>query len=540
MLDDAMGRTEAAQLDAVRMQVQAAFEVLTQTLGRANDGLSEVRAQVDRLNDVMGRFANTGAEGAQLRDGCATACGLLRTEMQEMTTDSLGTALSEATKAIDTIARETRQLAVVSTMTRITASAMGMLEINGFVDSLREMTRDVGEAGAALSRGIRGISAANEDARSSLGAATAQAVSALHAAEERSSGRAGLEQRHSALVATLENVARRIDSTGREETAALVSGIQLSDELAQRLSHVQAILEDGVAAPEARARLASAQIAAMQRDVEAVLVRLRQALEQLRDAGRQTAVALASDLGAEVEALLQALGEDLDGAARMDETMGPALTVALTASREIRSRVGVAREEFRRMRDTEQRIRLAAVNAGLLAARWGTMKTTMDVLSRAVQASAEVCSVRTESCRAAFDRIDAVLARSRLDDLESAATEVQRLVADGKQQHAIVGEAFSGLSAMRSLTAEAAEELEDTIAAALGALDDLAGPLSTLGALGQALAPMREPAAAQLAGLSHLRDLYTMQSERAVHAAVCGETAAPPPPEEQSLEDVFF
>lgn len=540
MRDQPLFRESASQIDATRAQVQAAFEVLAQTLEATNRAFATVSAQTARLNGLMAQFNDTGAAGERLRDSCAEAARLLDHEARQIAGDGLGQALGAAMSSIEGITRETRQLAVVSTMTRIAGEGIGIPEIIGFVETLRQMTQQLCAKCEALDRGIRAIAAAEAAARGSLRTAAAQADAALQRARERAAWRAELQQRHGALVRTLEALAHQLAGTERTEIGTLVSGIQFADELAQRLEHAQAILADTRAAPQACARLAAAQIAVMGRDAEAVLARLRRSLAQMREVGQATADALVSDLGAEVEALLTALGDELDSSARLEATLGPALVVSVEADAETRACVARAHADFRKLQDIERSMTLAAVNAGLLAGRRGSAKAAMDVLSRAVQESGMACSGHTAGCHDAFLRVDTILGGSRIAELKGAAAELKRLVSLGQGQHASVAAGFAGLTETRARAADAAQGLDQAVAKALAALDGLPDPLARLAELGRGLAAAPDPDPGQLAGLNHLCALYTMQSERKVHAELCGDTAASVPPQVQSIEDILF
>ncbi len=529
-----------AQAEEARSRVVAAFERLSQSLGGANESLGDVGGAVKGLGALLSRLDDPGTQDA-LAGICEEIAQLLATQAKELAQGALAEGLDGAFSASGAILRETRQLAMVATMSRITGNASGMEQINGFVASLRHMTEELRGSAGSLESTIQEIRERRDAALRQIGA------TALSAAEAQSFGgaararHADIHDRNRELSNGLDRLAERLEATSRTETGALIAGIQHADELSQRLDHVGTILSSTTADPVAARALASAQIAAACADTDEVLRRLRTALSRMRENGRNAAQMLAGDIGGEAEALIEGLSTELAQAERLERLLGPALAAALEAAGAVRTRVSEARSDFARLLDTAEGITLASINAGLLADRSGMSKAAMDVLSRTVQETAARCSAQADACKTAFSHVDALIESATLSRLEDRAAELHQSLAAARARHDDVAKGVSDLAALRDSARADAATLSNAVEEGLGALAILPEAVEALRRCGRAMEPATPLSGAALESLAPLNAIYTMQSERDVHVGLDG-TAAPKAtaPASQSLDDILF
>lgn len=530
-----------AQVGQARSDVVAAFDHLARSLEAANDGLEKVARDVARLNELMAQLGDDRGAGPDFPALSEEVAGLLAAQADELGKDALGRDIAGAVAATGTIMRETRQLTMLATLSRITGTAVGVSHINGFVASLRDMTGALRAATVGLETALTAILERRSIALDQMRAAADSAAEAQQIVAHARGGNTDLRRRHAKLSQGVGVLSDRLEATVRAETSTLIAGIQHADELSQRLEHVRAILSDPGADTVAARALAAAQIDAACSDTHAVLGRLRKALSRMRENGRNAGETLAGDIGAEAAALLDGLSGELAQAARLEAFLGPALSTALEAAGAVRDRVAQGQSDLSRLRCTAEAITLASVNAGLLADRSGVSKAAMDVLSRTVRESAALCSAQTGACEDAFARIDGLVDSPTLPRLQDRTAALQAALAEAQARHRAVAGGLRELSDLRDNARTAAAALSAAVEAGLTALATLPAAVDALRRCGTVLDPTDPVPTAALETLAPLMEIYTMQCEREVQARLCGEeTASPTPAAAQSLDDIFF
>ena len=332
----------------------------------------------------------------------------------------------------------------------------------------------------------------------------------------------------------------------------LVSMIQFSDQMAQRLDHISIMLHRH----EGCGHLAATQLQGLAHDLKHTITQATRRLNTLADDTRATyAETNAQGFGGAMAATIDCQRTTLS---IMMEESGP-VTIASQKAEENLEHMQKALEEtaasFVALRTFSDSITQASHNAMVMAARsGGTFREALFVLSSAVKDAAKDC-------------IDAIqLSEQSLEQLRGRSVgefvEVQKKARD---MTTILTKGLLDLSNIESANQELAQTMDQandlhesmvrTVQDALGHLDAMADLPRHLRQVARDI-DSGTPPAPEVA--DEIRKLYTMECERQLHDALFDQTTsprtaapatatatatasgAPSSPEAPDIDDVFF
>lgn len=526
-------------LSALRLESQERFERLTEVLVQVRKSLSEIAEDTDRLASLISEIEIARDGSDELQTACHRLSHLLTGTRQALATSDLTEAIAEGLYGTETLERECRHLRAIASMTRVTGHSVRIEAIEEYILNLREMIQSLGISTFKVQNGLLSVRSAIGCATELLGDAALRAERAIVA--ECVGGPPDTTN-------SIENVAKSLSAQLRESMSAntqiFMKGIQFSDAFAQRLQHVEIILAEGANIPAA-STLGRAQISAMATDARTVLTTTQEALEQLRSVGQSAAAALAGDTGEQASRLLTAWREELSGGQHIERMVAPRLEEAKSAVTSIEDAVDAAKDNLETLSMTALDVTLATVNAGLLARRSGSAKAAMDVLSVTVRERADACSEMNAICRASFADIERLIREADFSQLGTSIRELHDLLFQGSENLNVAAEMFQRLESMRYRTEQGAIALQHSVDKGLEALASIPDLIDRIDAGVSVFAGTSQVVTAEdAAKLRQFEYLYTMDSEREVHAALVGRNVVAAKssavPAEQNLDDILF
>jgi hypothetical protein len=492
---------------------------------------------IDQLTDIVGLLPPQASAGpdvvailTQLTRAIAAWGGSIAAKPEGTSPRNLRDGLTE----LGNIARVFR---FVSSVTAMQAPQMRTAMLDRFVEDLREVaTRieaEVGDAGRAATRlgGLRTVIETSVDE-----ADTTFRLQADRAADIMApvTGLAAAVHADSARTADTADRSRRCVQA---EITGIVTALQFSDAASQRLEHVEQILAQG-GGGAAAAHLAAAQLTALAAAGRAMMADLERNFTTLEAAaGQVTAVfQMQGELAGRLfAAQTQAFGA-LD---RIRADLDPVVTRVSQAVVRAREDVDGMQDRLGRLADIGMAIHLAAMNARVQAGRESNARDVLAHISGIVRESAGVGRAQIDRCLDALLQIRTTYGSDSLsavqDNLAELAAAVQRnqrdlLAAQGRE---------AALVALREEVIATAARLTLVIANARGGLQQLGATMSGLGLLAAELA-RSGPKPASFAELAMFKAIYTMDSEREVHAAFCGEELVTKESAPLELDDILF
>lgn len=532
----------ASEIAVVRAGCVSAFDGLERCLGDVHQALEDVGAQVSGLAVLL---AGAG-KGAQARAMIARSC-MAMSDALAATRQALGqreamAAMKTAIEVLDSITQQAKHLTAVSSITCVTARSTGAEALGHYVVSLRQMIDELAGATAKLTHGLGSIRLAHAAVLADIAKAETAVSRAIERINRPKAGSAPAEASHSRLHERFDTGAADLAEAAHCDTSALVTAIQFSDSLAQRLEHVEQISALGEGLDDATRGLAAAQLAALAADAEVTLDVLAKALARLAKAGSDAAAQLRTRDGMAVEALLDAQRSDLTEGTALQSLLAPGLAAAQAGADLIRVQIEAARAGYERLTETALGVNLSAINATLLTSRGGEARAAMSVLSESVRGSAHDCRDYTVRCSAAMEVLENAVAAAQFPAITEAAHQLGADLENCRTGLAAAEDDLQRLATLRDTASTAAATLveaisrgERALARALPAIDRLHGVAAAL---------KRESAtpgeAADPTLMARCAAFYTMPREREIHAAFCGVPLEEPATRTQELGDIFF
>lgn len=524
----------------VRADCVSAFAGLGERLGDVRQGLDGVGAQVAGLGDLLGALGAGAEAGDSITAACQDLCAALEDTHVALARTDVTHAIRTAIEALGSIERQAKHLTAVSSITCVTARSTGAESLGDYVVSLRQMTDDLARAVRGLHQGLGAIHHAHASVLGSIDASARCVRAAMERIERLAATARPAESDRGALQERFETGASTLAEATRRETAALITAMQFSDSLAQRLEHVEEIIAGTTGRERAGRALAAAQITALAEDATATLNDLSAVLARLSDAGASAAEAVSARDGLQVEALLHTRRADLAEGTALQALVVPSLSEAQAGADRIQQQIDQARQGYKRLMETAVGVNLSAINATLLTARGGAARAAMAVLSESVRGSARDCADHTGQCRAAMEVLESAVKDARFP-MVSAAGQTLRAAIGGCATALDAAEGdLARLASMRDMAGTSAAALIGAIGAGEASLARVAPAIDMLHEAARTLAASPPPSAAELAALTDMEPLYTMPCEREVHARLCGTPMAEPVAAKQDLCDIFF
>jgi len=524
----------------VRAQCVSAFAGLGERLGEVRQGLEGVGTQVSGLAGLLEGLGT----GADTGDSISAACLELGTTLNEtqaaLAHPDVTRAMRTAIEALDSIDRQAKHLTAVSSITCVTARSTGAEALGDYVISLRQMTDDLAHAVRGLHQGLGAIHGAHTTVLGDIAAAERCVRAAMGRIERPGASALPAEADRGALQERFETGATTLAEAARRDTAALITAMQFSDSLAQRLEHVEQIIASSAGRERAARALAAAQITSLAEDASATLDDLADVLARLSDAGASAAEAVSAREGLQVEAILHARRTDLAEGTALQALVVPALNEAQAGADRIGQQIDHARQGYERLTETAIGVNLSAINATLLTARGGAARAAMAVLSESVRGSARDCADHTGQCRGAMEVLENAVKDARFPVVSAAAQTLRMAIESCAEALGAAEGDLERLATMREKAVTAARALIGAIVAGEASIARVVPAIEKLHEAARALAASPAPDAGELSALNDLETLYTMTCERDVHARLCGMTLAAPVVAKQELSDIFF
>lgn len=525
----------APGLAELRRTSQAQFNQFTEVLGEVHGALTGIEADVARLNALLEDVGQARHDVGKVRLACVALAHHLAQSHAAITSDSLPPAMANGMEATRAMGLECRQLRAIASMTRVAGCAANIDGVETYIANLRAMIQRLEETSGVMQDGLRSISTAVQDASSYLNHASICARDALAQRTVADADTRGDPQDLSAVTGAL---IARLGASIRNNTGILMNGIQFSDAFAQRLEHVVEILDAARGRSGPRV-LASAQLAALCADAETLLATTRAALQNLGADGQSAAQALSGDIGGRAAEVLADWRAELDDGQTLDRLVTPALRSAVTTVATIDTAMSVSARDLATLSDTALEVRLAAVNARLLAGRAGGGKTAMALLSGTVQEKAQICSGLNQRCRDSFESISALMEQAGFTQLAQQSEGLSRHIEQAHADLTRVADLFSELERLKNAAGNGAVKLQEALDRGLALLSALPGLITDIAShVGPDMPSGLNMA--QRAELEEFANCYTMEREREIHAEVTGTELLRGDQAEQTVEDIFF
>lgn len=518
-------------LHGLRIDSQQRFEQLTEVLGGVHGALTDIAADAERLGGLVQEVGAARSDAGSLRKSCIELVDRLGRAHAALASDRLPKALARGLDAVGEMRSECRQLRAVASMTRVAGRSANIDGIEDYIGSLRKMIQRLEDTTVVVHEGLSRINSSTRDAASLLGDASQCARAALD--RQRDAAPEGGDD----LLPVMSALAARLAASTSRNTGVLMNGIQFSDAFAQRLQHVEAIIDAAGDRP-APAVLASAQLRALRADADVLIAETRAALQSLAADGRSAAQALAGDIGGKAAGMLAGWHRELDDGRQLDLLVTPALRSAVSAVTAIEVAMEGAARDLATLATTAQEVRLAAINSGLLARRSGNGKTAMAVLSATVQERAHACSTLNLRCRDSFAVISQQTTGADFAQLARQADALGIQLARAKADLSRATALLSQLEDLKVAAQAGAADLQRGVEQGLAVLCGLPDLVRQIGS--RAGSTQRPLSDAERAEIDAFADLYTMEREREIHAEVAGIALAPMAAAQQSLDDIFF
>lgn len=530
----------AASLDTRFLRVGATLAAAVELTDRVIGGLDAIAAALDART--------AGAAVADMRHvadrlNALPAARRLRAARMAAASEA-GTALDE--HVLD-MHQTLRVLGIYGTNIKIAAS--GEEQFVGFVDGMTEKLADGDAHLAGFIERLKALMAAVASERRGDRLLAEESAKVLPAVPLRLAADAADLSGYLGGVAVLAKTVAAIARSIQAKVAVVLGAMQVGDSTRQRLEHVVAALQiveiRGVAAEPAAAahveRLLAAQVDAA-----------------LADFTRETGAMLRSlaDLVPDTRRLLDLItGQDGGGGrillARIDQGIGDVERVTTRlreAERRSREMVALITDTVRDLSHrlaSVRRIRLdmqdIATNTRLLCRRHGTIGKAVAVIAVEVDALTARLGEATDGVGQAIARLGDIEASLRGED-DPDVRDIGEVLASAL---AVIRHACHRVEDVAGIGGDDARQL---ITLLDGVADELGGELAVRDAIAAAAgaiarrtppADLTDDAAAMLATLlPAIAAMYTMASEREVHAGfVLPGMAAPAPPADADDED---
>lgn len=520
----------------LRRESQAQFELLTEILGKVHQALNGIGGDFDCLTILVNEVEAARAGSGALQTACASLAEHLSTAHSAIGSNDLTRAIADGLDAVETLQRECRQLSAIASMTRVTGHSVKIDAIEDYIVSLRGMIKRLAATTFAVQDGLGSIGFAVRHAIGQLGEASSRA----HAANGDRALRIEAPENDD-IGGSVRDLAEQLQMTTQSNTGILMTGIQFSDAFAQRLDHAETVLQAGKTEHAANL-LAAAQIAALTTDAMEMLTATRDALEKLGNVGQAAVESLAGDTGERTTELLAVWQEELDEGNKIERLVAPALEAAMDSVKNIDTAISSSRQNLQTLSETALEVSLATVNAGLLAMRSGTAKAAMNVLSTTVRERAHACSDLKTRCLNNFARIDTHTQNADFGQLATEAEQLRNLIMRADADLKLASEMFARLETMQRTAEKSAQTLQNAVAEGLQVLSEIPDYITQITCHMPSLRQV-ELSMDDIAALARFELLYTMDSEREVHAKLTGvplASSVTAAGEAQSMDDIFF
>ena len=524
----------------------AAFEEIIERLGEIRGVSVDLTKDLDGLAELAGSDGSSAELLPRVRDLLTDFTGTLEANGAQGGEGGVLSNLAVARDYVGRIHRYALTLSAVATMSRTTTASLGIDALRGYFEELTQTATVIGQAASEIGARIEDVRKSVGASGEGMAAARNGLVGILPQVEVGIEKEARLEAEEARAASRVRERAARLSGDAREQIKSFVTAIQFSDRQAQRLEHIEGMLNN---ADGHVARLAAAQSRALATDMKGIADQIRNTMQALSQFGHdarglltegdvsdaiETNLSNRSEIGTAITAQLAGFRKALNGVrergehcARAFDAVGDALGVLERASKSVA---------------------LAAVNSTIFASRSGDARGPLATLSLEVRDTATRCLAAVGGTQSATN---AAITQNRESSsvligdgsaLDEAVMTYQSETSRGEERFTRLGELRGNAAERVGSLLELSEVIQKVVARVDGscnALEELADTLDQVSPTG--------PLDASL--LTSIWDGYTMDEERQVHAEVfAGEDDAIPAstlPEENagnpaSIDDLLF
>lgn len=520
----------------------------TEAFGLLSGQLAALRdAQMSLANDLEA-FSQTarppeqdGADMAPVLSAMEALEDGLRAYLEIGRDLDVAQKLGAAGRAAEQIERNGTFLTAVASITHTTAMSMGHPALRQYVEALGTMAGELQDSAGSVAALTVRLTSQEASSREDAGAAREALARAIEALAPQHDHLQALKAREVSAAGALDRAAVATKTRAHEELKSLITVMQFSDSMAQRLEHVRAILDRR---DPTLARLAAAQARDIAREIDETADQTARAADAIRILARSALEHFGeTDIAGALNAVIAGSEETIELAMAR---LAPVVTRVEASARQVKKfeeTVEAANADLRNLERRSENIIYASINARLLTKDRGSIALALAPLASAVRETARECDRNGSLCS---DRIGTVLGAyegchqslsGRVTAMSDSLARCREGLSEGSRRLAIVSrlqdEAEGAGAVLRG-------SLESVLAAVEG-IRALSPRITALALsqerLGQGVADPDSDVLAQIAAS------YTMASERQVQDALYPTAKAPadePAPADDDLDDIFF
>ncbi|WP_121063769.1 hypothetical protein [Chachezhania antarctica] len=450
-----------------------------------------------------------------------------------------------AEKPLRLLSNHGRLLAAVCTMTRTISASFAIGELDAYVSSLDRIAQTITGASAEVSENIANWKLRDLAAQESCRAAGA-ILAPLCLSLERKAENLALHAVHEREAARqAQKRAQTLTRHAQEQMKDLITGIQFSDRLTQRLDH---LAQMPTGADPHIAVLAGEHARSIADDTIQISRRIAATMRDLSEIGRKGANFFTR--GVVTEQIERGLNERARTVEQVDSDILDVQGMLISAGKEAqaaREQIDEAARKFQSLEDGSKELATAAINASLIAVRAGGTRGPLTTLSTEVRQIAAQCLDAEAISRSALHTLIGSNLQAQ-EDIVAAGVALEFSVDQYREKLSTSQTNLANLDAFRKQAGQRAELLVDLMTTVTDDMAALRSAAEAMKSLGDSLAQTKAAGAPDQALLAQAWARYSMEEERAVHRKLFGsdglETAqAPAPvvaPASDDIDDILF
>ncbi|WP_158964463.1 hypothetical protein [Chachezhania sediminis] len=525
----------------------AIFERLGESLGRVRELHMHTATDLAAFVDLTLQGEKTGTEPLlELQARLQAMQAAIEGQNRSITPAEERRLILAAEKPLRLLSGNGRLLAAVCTMTRTISASFAIGELDAYVLSLDRIAKSITESSADVSENIDNWKLKDLGAQESCRAAGAILAPLCLMLERKADGLAMHASREREASRQAQQRAQKLTRQAQDLMKQLITAIQYSDRLAQRLDHLAALQKD--TDPHVR-HLAGEQACSIAGDTNDIARQVSITMRDLSEIGRRGAAFFARGVVAEqIERGLNERAMTVDQVDSEIVIVQQTLQSAGKDAQAARELIDEAARQFQTLEDCSKELANAAINASLIALRTGGTRGPLTTLSSEVRQIAAQCLDAESTSRAALQQ----LIQSNLqaqEDIVAAGVALEFSVEQYRERLTSSRDDLENLNAFRqqaSRRASALLELMEDVGRDMEALKQSA---EALNAHGNQMLETPLTGAPNRARLAAVWALYTMEEERAVHRRLFGSgepelvaqtSKTGPAPSADDLDDILF
>lgn len=513
--------------------------------------LSAVRdLQTTALAD-LGRFAELAAgEQDSGKDPLQALCTSIQAMHRALDVFCTAHAASEThacnaevERQLSDINRHGQTLSVVATLTKTTAASYGTSAFVEYVDDLARIALVIRDASESVLSTLAELEDREGTSLASCrdGLALVSRLMQIVSARAEEISRLHTDERQAATA--IAEAADALVQRSNQQMKVFVTAVQFSDRLAQRLDHLAQILNRDGQNVEA---LAAAHARSIAGDVTGVAEEVSTAMQALSEIWRKGAeIYSAGAIARSIEDSLDTRRETARFIVRQFAEIRDALNSTAKDADTLPGTIEAANQSFNRLESSTKSVAYSAMNSSLLASRSEEARHAMATLSFEVRATAAKCLAAVQGSQKELQTL-AENSKFGVDDLISTGTALDQAITAYESEIELGQHRLDQLDQLRTQAADVTARLLELVQDAIQSMQEVLEVSDQLGDMAASLEDMPPAQAPDETVLAEIWDTYSMDDERAVHAALypnAGQQITTPAEAEadsDDLDDVFF